>query len=66
MTRCVQVFRRGNRYLRIPDTEIEDWDEVREGSDGEPQFVETVSGFEPYTHAFRLPEGIFYLVALSG
>ena len=66
MTRCIQVFARQGRYLRIPDTEIEDWDEVREGSDHKPQMLGPVAEWPPYTHAFRLPDGTIYLVESVG
>lgn len=66
MTRCIQVFERQGRYLRIPDTEIEDWDEVREGSDQKPQILGPVTQWPPYTHAFRLSDGTIYLVESAG
>ena len=65
MARCIMVFRRGGRYHRIPETEIEDWEEVLDAIDGEPELIEGVSGWEPYTHAFRLPDASVYLVVLE-
>ena len=65
MARCIMVFRRGGRYHRIPETEIEDWEEVLDAIDGEPELIEPVSGWQPYTHAFRLPDASVYLVALE-
>jgi hypothetical protein len=59
------VFSRNGRYHRIPETEIEDWEEVLDAIDGKPQLIERVSGWEPYTHAFRLPDKSVYLVVLT-
>jgi len=64
MTRCIQAFVRNGRYQLIPDTEVEDWDEVCDSSDQAPALIERVHGPAPYTHAFRLPSGAVYLVAL--
>jgi hypothetical protein len=65
MTRCIQVFERQGRYLRIPDTEVEDWEEVREGLDQQPRLLGSVSHWPPFTHAFRLlPDNTIYLVEL--
>jgi hypothetical protein len=65
MTRCIMVLRRSGCYHRIPETEIEDWEEILEGIDGEPELIEGLTGWEPYTHAFHLPDGSVYLVALE-
>ena len=65
MPRCLLVFERSRKYYRIPDTEVEDWNEVLEELDGEPHLIERVDGWAPYTHAFRLPDGSVYLVALE-
>jgi len=65
MARCIMVFRRGGRYHRIPETEVEDWEEVLDAIDGEPELIERVSGWDPYTHAYRLPDASVYLVALE-
>jgi hypothetical protein len=65
MARCIMVFRRGGRYHRIPETEVEDWEEVRDSIDGKPELIEQVSGWQPYTHAFRLPDASVYLVELE-
>jgi len=65
MTRCIMVSRGGGRYHQIPEAEIEDWEEVLETIDGEPALVERLTGWEPYTHAFRLPDASVYLVALK-
>jgi len=63
MVRCLLVFQRKEKYYRIPDAEVEDWDEVREELDAEPRLIEAVEGWAPYTHAYRLPNGSVYLVA---
>jgi hypothetical protein len=65
MARCMLVYHRNEKYFRVPDAETEDWDEVREELDAEPRLIERVEGFAPYTHAFRLPNGSVYLVALE-
>jgi hypothetical protein len=65
MARCLLVFQRNQKYHRIPDAEIEDWDEVREELDAEPQLIERIAGWAPYTHAYRMPNGSVYLVALD-
>jgi hypothetical protein len=65
MARCIMVFRRDSRYHRIPESEVEDWEEVLDAIDGEPELIERLSGWEPYTHAYRLPDASVYLVALE-
>ncbi len=65
MAQCLLVFERNRKYHRIPDAEVEDWDEVLEELDGEPQLIERVEGWAPYTHAYRLPDGSVYLLALG-
>jgi len=59
------VFARGGRYHRIPDAEIEDWNEVIDGIEGEPELIESVDGWAPYTRAYRLPDRSVYLVAIE-
>jgi hypothetical protein len=66
MIRCVMVFARNGKYYRIPDAEIEDWEELLDGIDGEPRLIEQISGWKPYTHAYRMPDNSVYLVALTG
>jgi hypothetical protein len=44
---------------------VEDWDEVLDAIDGEPHLIERISGWTPYTHAYRLPDGTVYLVAMA-
>ena len=63
MIRCIQVYERDGRYQRIPDAEVEDWEEVLEAIEGEPRLIETIQGWPPYTHVYRLPDGSVYLVA---
>ena len=65
MARCIMVFRSGGRYHRIPEAEIENWEEVLEAVDGEPELIERLTGWEPYSHAFRLPDTSVYMVALE-
>ena len=65
MARCLLVFQRNEKYYRIPDAEVEDWDEVREELDDEPQLIGQVEGWPPYKHAYRMPNGQVYLVALE-
>jgi hypothetical protein len=64
MIRCVMVFERNGTYHRIPDAEVEDWEELQESLETEPVMLGRVDGWPPYTHAFRLSEGAVYLVAL--
>jgi hypothetical protein len=59
------VIKRDDRYHRIPDTESEDCEEVLEAIDGEPELIECLSGWEPYTHVFRLPDASVDPVALA-
>ena len=63
MAQCLLVFQRNGKYFRIPDAEIEDWNEVREELDTAPVLIEPIEGWAPYTHAYRLPNGSVYLVA---
>ncbi|MGO9607863.1 MAG: hypothetical protein ACLQAT_31430 [Candidatus Binataceae bacterium] len=64
MIQCVLVFERNRKYHRIPDAEVEDWEELLEGIEGEPpQLIERIDGWAPYTHAYRMPDGAVYLVA---
>ncbi len=65
MAQCLLVFERDRKYHRIPDAEVEDWDEVMDGLDGEPQLIGRVEEWPPYTHAYRLPDSSVYLVALE-
>jgi len=63
MIQCVLVFERNRKYHRIPDAEVEDWEELLDGIEGEPQLIERIDGWAPYTHAYRMPDGAVYLVA---
>jgi hypothetical protein len=65
MVQCVMVYERNRKYHRIPDAEVEDWDEVLDAIDGEPHLIERIEGWKPYTHAYRLPDGSVYLVAMA-
>ncbi|HKM99182.1 MAG TPA: hypothetical protein VJX23_01605 [Candidatus Binataceae bacterium] len=65
MIRCVMVFERNRKYHRIPDAEVEDWEELLEAIEGEPQLIERIDGWAPYTHAYRMPDGAVYLVAFG-
>jgi hypothetical protein len=65
MIKCIMVYARGGKYLRIPDAEVEDWKELLDGIDGEPELIERVSEYPPYTHAYRMPDRTVYLVALE-
>ncbi|MDO8431023.1 MAG: hypothetical protein Q7S58_01290 [Candidatus Binatus sp.] len=57
------VFERDGSYHRIPDAEVEDWEELLDAIEGEPQLIEPIEGWSPYTQAYRLPDGSVYLVA---
>ena len=65
MARCLMAYQRKGKYFRIPDAEVEDWDEVCEELDAAPQLIGLVEGWAPYTHAYRLPSGAVYLVAVG-
>ena len=60
---CLMADARDGRYHRIPDAEVEDWEELLDVIEGEPELIETIEGWPPYTHVYRLPEGSVYLVA---
>lgn len=64
MVQCLLVFARGGKYHRIPDAEPEDWEEILDGIDGEPDLIEPIQGWSPYTHAYRMPDKSVYLVAM--
>jgi len=64
MVRCIMVFARNGKYHRIPDAEVEDWEEVLDGIDGEPELIERIDGWAPYTRAYRMPDRSVYLVAI--
>ena len=63
MIRCVMVFVRNGKYHRIPDAEIEDRDEVRDGVDGDPQLIERIDGWRRTHTRFACQTGL-YSVAL--
>ena len=65
MGQCLMVYERNRTYHRIPDAEVEDWDELLDSVDREPQLIERVEGWTPYTHAYRLSDGAVYLVELG-
>jgi hypothetical protein len=65
MIRCIMVFARGGKYIRIPDAEVEDWEELLDGIDGQPECIERVEGMAPYTCAYRMPDRTIYLVAIE-
>ena len=63
MIQCLMVDERDGSYHEIADAEIEDWEEVLDAIDGEPQLIGPIEDWPPYTHAYRLPNGPVYLVA---
>ena len=65
MARCIMVFRSRGRYHRIPETEIENWEEVLDAVDRKPVLIERLIGWEPYSQAFRVPDGSVYMVTLE-
>ncbi len=65
MAQCLMVNERGGVYHMIPDTEPEEWSEVLDTIDGDPQLIELLRGWAPYTHAYRMPDGSVYLVAFA-
>ena len=63
MTQCIMVSEHNGDYHRIATAEVEDWEELLEGIEGEPELIEVVKSHPPYTHAYRMPDGAVYLVA---
>lgn len=63
MIQCLMVQEHDGHYHEIPDAEIEDWEDILEAIDDEPQLIQRISGWAPYTHVYRLPNGAVYLVA---
>ncbi len=64
MIQCVMVHESDGGYDRIPDAEVEDWEALLDEVEGEPLLIEHLQGHPPYTHAYRLPNGVVYFVAL--
>lgn len=62
MNQCMMVYERKGTYHRIPDAEVEDWEELLDSIDAEPQLIGRIDGWAPYTRAYRLPDGSVYLV----
>jgi len=62
MARCLMAYQRQGKFFRIPDAEVEDWDEVREELESAPRLIQRLEGWDPYTHAYRMPNGSVYLV----
>ena len=54
MIQCVMVYERDGKYHRIPDAEVEDWEEILDAIEGEPELIEPIEGWPPYTHVYRL------------
>ena len=63
MIQCLKIHEHDGAYHKIADAEVEDWEEILDAIDGEPQLIELIQGWPPYTHAYRLPNGPVYLVA---
>ena len=63
MIQCLMVYEQDGRYRRIAEAEVEDWEELLDRIGGEPQLIDRIEGWPPYTHVYRLPEGSVYLVA---
>jgi hypothetical protein len=57
------AYERDGSYHRIPDAEVEDWEEILDEIEGEPQLIGSIERWPPYTHVYRLPDGSVYLVA---
>jgi hypothetical protein len=64
MIQCVMAYRENDGYRLSGETEPEDWEELLDEVEGEPELIEHVHGFPPYTHAYRMPNGVVYLVAI--
>ena len=63
MIQCLMAYKRAGSYHRIAEAEVEDWEEILDEVEGEPQLIESIEGCPPYAHVYRLPEGSVYLVA---
>jgi hypothetical protein len=57
MIQCVKAYRENHGYRLSSETEPEDWDELLEEVEGEPELIEHVRASPPYTHAYRMPNG---------
>jgi len=44
MIQCLMVHERDGSYHRIADAEVEDWEEVLDAIEGEPQLIESIEG----------------------
>lgn len=60
---CLMVEEENGGYRRLAEAQTEDWDEVLDAIEGEPALIGRINGWDPYTHAYRLPNGAVYLVA---
>lgn len=63
MTQCLMVQEHGGEYHRIRDAEAEEWEALLDEIEGDPVLIGRIEGHQPYTHAYRLPDGAVYLVA---
>ena len=63
MIQCLMVDERDGSYHRIAEAEVEDWEEILDLVEGEPELIDTIEGWPPFTHVYRLPDGEVYLVA---
>jgi hypothetical protein len=57
------VYERDGSYHQVSEAEVEDWEEILDEIEGEPQMIGRIEGWPPYTHVYRLPDGSLYLVA---
>jgi hypothetical protein len=57
------VYERDGSYHQVSEAEVEDWEEILDEIEGEPQLIDSIEEWPPYTHVYRLPDGSFYLVA---
>jgi hypothetical protein len=64
MIQCVMAYHENHGYRLSSETEPENWEELLDEVEGEPELIEHVHGFPPYTHAYRMPNGAVYLVAI--
>ena len=63
MIQCIMVYEQHGGYRRIAEAEVEDWEEILDAIEGEPKLIQSIEGWPPYTHVYRLPDGSVYLVA---
>jgi hypothetical protein len=55
MIRCLMVYQRDGRYHRNAEAEVEDWEEILDAVEGEPQLIESIEGWPPIPTCIASP-----------